>query len=73
VIQYEVEVDGAVLSTVSAEPDGSIRYDMVGTTDGDHSIRVRARNSWDWGPFSDPLAFTAGAPTAPAALELSIN
>jgi hypothetical protein len=29
--------------------------------------------SWDWGAFSDPLAFTAGAPTAPAALELSIN
>lgn len=67
---YDVELDGTVIATeYPAEADGSIRFDMVGTVDGDHSIRIKAKNLWGEA-WSTPFAFTKSVPQPPSGMGL---
>lgn len=57
VTSYELEIDGAVVaSNISAEADGSVRYDMAGTANGSYNLRLRCSNPWGVSEWSDPLA-----------------
>ena len=65
VTEYEVDVNGAVAGNIVAEPDGSLRYDLAGSSAGAYTFRARCRtDTWPgWSDWSDPFdAVKAGAP-----------
>ncbi|MCK5602240.1 hypothetical protein KAR91_10235 [Candidatus Pacearchaeota archaeon] len=77
VISYELEINGTLAAGLSAEPDGSIRYNLVGLADGPYEIRARGRNVWDWSEWSHPadapLSGTKALPQAPTGLRVSLE
>ena len=71
VVTYDVEMDSVLIAEDHpAEADGSIRYDMAGTTDGEHTVRIKAENVWGEA-WSDPFVFTKTAPLPPQLIKLS--
>jgi hypothetical protein len=70
--EYIVEMNGVELpGVVSAEADGSIRYDLSGIVDGEHSVRLMAVNIWGPSGYSDPFVFTKALPGRPVGTNLS--
>lgn len=64
VTSYQFSGD-SFFTTKTAEADGSLRYDLVGLTNGSHTIQVVACNTL-WGcSTATPFTFTKGAPASP--------
>jgi len=71
-IMFQIEVDGVeVVIDYPAEPDGSLHYDMAAHAGGDHTVRARASNMWQYGDWSDPFPFNADGPGVPSGLGFS--
>lgn len=79
VAQYRITWDGQTPEIVPAQPDGSIRYDLVNKS-GSFTGTIEAGQEWilDGTPqgvmeWSDPLAFSldGGKPATPLNLKLS--
>jgi hypothetical protein len=61
---YNVQED-SVITKVTAQTDGAIKYDLGGYTDGQHSLTVAACNVWGCSEYV-PFGFTKDVPTTPA-------
>src|SRR5512139_2943117 len=57
VTQYELEANGTTAGLFPAQPDGSVRIDLVAYTTGKYTFRLRALGNQAWSDWSDP--FTA--------------
>jgi hypothetical protein len=69
VTRYEFTGD-AFFQTIASQADGSLRYDLAGIPNGNHSITVRACNEL-WGcSVTVPFEFNAERPNAPSNLRL---
>jgi hypothetical protein len=68
VTEFILEIDGQVISVPpEVLPDGTFRifYDLAGITNGNHTIRAKAKNIWGESSWSAPFDFTSGMPTIP--------
>jgi len=70
VTSYQFTGDTFFVSPKTAETDGSIRYDLVGISNGAHTIGLIACNVWGCSTAT-PFTFTKAVPTAPAAVHVS--
>ncbi|MBU4317686.1 MAG: hypothetical protein KKF30_10475 [Proteobacteria bacterium] len=72
---YEVDIDGAVVRADVEVAGDAVRlhHDLVNISMGNHTVRVRATNSWGAGAWSDPLAFTAALPGKVSGVGLSAD
>lgn len=60
---YNIYIDGtSVANDITAEPDGSVRYDLQGITPGQYQFTAEACNVWGCSEVSDP--FVSPAATA---------
>ena len=72
VISYNLDVDGAIVTGISAQPDGSIHYDLVGMVVGPHSFKAQAIGQGGWpSDWSDP--FNTVKPENPLNLRVSLE
>ena len=68
VTEYELDIDGTVLTGIPAEVDGSIRYAMdAWLNTGSHNLIGRCKNIWGWSEWNaDPFGFNADSPGVPS-------
>ena len=73
VTEYELDIDGTVLTGIAAEADGSIKYSMdAWLNTGTHSLVGRCRNAWGWGEWNaDPFVFSSDVPGSPTSYGFS--
>ena len=72
IISYNLDIDGVIIENVTAEPDGSIRYDLAGMAVGSHIFKAQAIGLGGWpSGWSDPL--DTMKPGAPAGLRVSLE
>ena len=65
--EYELDIDGTIITGIQAELDYSLKYPMDAWMGGTHNVIGRAKNIWGWGPWNtDPFTFNADAPGAPS-------
>lgn len=69
--KYILEINTVEMPPLTAEADGSIRYDLAGIAEGDFIARLKAGNIWGWSNYSDPLDFTKALPQTPMGLRVS--
>jgi hypothetical protein len=56
---YDVEVDGVVIENVTAEANGSLKFDVDSLAIGSHTFRVKPEGQGGWPTiWSDPFAAT---------------
>ena len=71
VISYNLDIDGAIISDISAQPDGSVHYDLAGMAIGAHIFKAQAIGQGGWpSDWSDP--FDATKPANPLNLRVSL-
>lgn len=72
VVSYNITGDPFFVSPVVAQADGSLRVDLAGISEGNHSITITASNMWG---SSTPTNFTFGKsiPASPAGVRLVGN
>jgi len=60
---YEIYKDGVLIAdNVQAQPDGSLRFDLIGTAPGIYTFKATACNDiWGCSDFSDPCQSPAAA------------
>jgi len=63
------EIVGTIVGTVPAQPDGSLRYDLVSVPVGNHTIQVSACVGV-WCSDPSPFAFTRPELLGPANIRL---
>ena len=67
---YEVYMDGVLLaSDIAAQPDGSLRYDLVDVTPGQYNFTARACDVWRCSDPSNPYQSPAGV-SVPSGLRM---
>jgi len=71
VTEYVVETNGAESAAFTAEPDGSMKYDLAGLPQGSYTVRAKAGNIWGWSGYSDPFDFNKAVPGTPTGLRVS--
>jgi hypothetical protein len=64
------EITGGITATQAAQPDGSLRYDLVGIAAGTYEIQIAACVGV-WCSPTSPFAFTKPTLNAPAGLRLA--
>jgi len=69
--QYVLEINGTDGAIFTAQPDGSMKYDLAGLADGTYTVRAKAGNIWGWSEYSLPFEFTKAVPGAPSGLRVS--
>lgn len=57
----DVSVDGGNWQPVSAGADGQYARGIAGLIDGEHALRVRARDTWGNEALGDPVSFSVDA------------
>lgn len=74
VTEYELNIDGTILTGITAEADGSIHYAMDAWVGGTHNLLARCKNMWGWSVLTpDPFVFNADVPGAPSGFGFSVN
>jgi len=73
VVEYELDIDGTLLTGIPAEADGSIRYPMdAWLNTGMHDLVGRCKNVWGWSEWNaDPFVFSSDAPGSPTSYGFS--
>ena len=72
VTKYVLDIDGVETTILTAQADGSLRYDMAAYINtGNHAVRAKAGNIWGWSTYSDPFNFDADTPNAVSGVGLS--
>ena len=73
VTKYELDIDGTVLTGITAEADGSIKYAMdAWLNTGTHNLIGRCGNVWGWSEWNaDPFVFSSDAPGSPTSYGFS--
>lgn len=70
IITYNLDIDGTVTNGISAQPDGSFRFDLAGMSVGAHVFKLQAKAQGGWpSDWSDP--FNATKPVSPLNLRVS--
>ena len=70
VISYNLDIDGAITTGISAQPDGSIYYDLAVMSVGAHIFKAQAIGEGGWpSDWSDP--FDSVKPGSPLNLRVS--
>ena len=69
VTSYVMELDGVVYPD-SPAVTGHAWIDMQAVPDGDHTVRLRAKNVWGTSDYSLPLVFTKRVPGVPTGKRL---
>lgn len=72
VTSYEVFINGAqVAAAHPAESDGSLKYDLAGTTPGQYEMNAKACNDWGCSELSEDPFFSSGPALPPSGLKLA--
>ena len=58
---YEIFQDGVLVASPPAQPDGSLKYDIVGITPGQYTFTAKAVNAWGVSGLSNPYVSPAPA------------
>lgn len=62
VASYDIDIDGAVVTGIAAESDGSLRYNVDSLVAGPHVFKVRPTGEGGWpADWSAPLSETKPA------------
>ena len=70
VISYNLDIDGAIIEGIPAQPDGSIHYDLAGRSVGPHIFKAQVIGQGGWpSDWSDP--FPTVKPENPLNLRVS--
>jgi len=58
--KWEITLDGVLIETITshiADETAWLKYDLIGLSDGQHKVEVRAGNVWGWSEWY-PLYFS---------------
>jgi hypothetical protein len=70
VTSFQLFFDGGAAIVSPPDATRAIRYDLVGLSNGNHTVVARACNEWGCSVDSVPLVFVKGVPVAPVRLRL---
>ena len=69
VVIYDVEVDGTVIQAVSAQTDGSLKFNVDSLATGVHTFRVKPTGEGGW-PANWSVPFEATKPATATGLTI---
>jgi hypothetical protein len=72
ITEFILEIDGQIISVPpEVLPDGTfrIKYDLAGIANGNHTVRVKAKNMWEESGF--PFDFRSGSPATPGGFRIT--